>query len=158
MRPSGPLRVVGLALVLGLAAGCGGGGGGGSSVDPNAPVIANLRVALRGRCTLDTGQPGTIEVLTLDYADADGNMRGGVVENTSAAVAGGPFIFTLPIPSPAVAITGTTAGAISIGGCLHFGGNASVTEQVKVIDASGKVSKHAQTGGGEARRGAALAS
>jgi hypothetical protein len=141
MKPSDSLRVVGFFLVMGLAAGCGGGGGGGSAtVDPKAPVIANLRVALRKRCTLESGRAGTIEVLTFDYADADGNLVGGIVENTAAAVAGGPFVFNLPIPSPGVTITGTTAGTITLGGCLHFGGNASATEQVRVFDASGKVS------------------
>jgi hypothetical protein len=143
MRALDPLRAVGLFLAMGLAAGCGGGGRGGfgAAPDPNAPVIANLRVTFGGTCTLSsTGRAGTLEVLTVDYSDADGNMSGGTIESTAGAVAGGPIVFTAPIPSPGVRLTGTTSGTISIAFCLVFGSNASVTEQVRVADASGKIS------------------
>lgn len=140
MRPSGPLRAVGFLMVLGLAAGCGGGGGGGSSVDPNAPVIANLRVTFGSRCTLASGQPGTLELLAFDYTDADGNLRGGTLENTTTANAGGSMTFTPPIPSSDVVISGTTSGTIGIGFCTRFGSNATITEQVRIADASGKIS------------------
>jgi hypothetical protein len=134
-----PLRAVGLLLAMGLAAGCGGGGGG-SSTDPNAPVIVNPRVSFGATCTLTSGQGGTIEVLSFDYTDADGNTSGGTLETTAAAVAGGPIVITAPIPSPGVTITGTTSGTISVSFCLAFGGNASVTEQMRIADASGKIS------------------
>ena len=140
MKPSDARRAVGLLLVLGLAAGCGGGGGGGSSVDPNAPVIVNLQVAFGGRCTLPNRLAGTIETLTVDYTDADGTVTGGTLENTSAAAVGDPIVIVVPIPSPGVRITGTTSGSISIAACLRFGSNSTITEQVKVTDASGKVS------------------
>jgi hypothetical protein len=46
----------------------------------------------------------------------------------------------LNIPSPGVAISGTTAGTITVTTCVVFGANSRFTEQVKVTDASGKVS------------------
>jgi hypothetical protein len=134
-----PLRAVGLLLAMGLAAGCGGGGGG-SSTDPNAPVIVNPRVSFGATCTLTSGQGGTMEVLSFDYTDADGNTSGGTLETTAAAVAGGPIVITAPIPSPGVTITGTTSGTISATFCVFFGGNASATMQIRIADASGRIS------------------
>lgn len=135
-----PLRAVGLLLGMILAAGCGGGGDGGTATDPNAPVIANLRVSFGATCTLSSGQRGTLEILSFDYADADGNTSGGTLESTAGFVAGGPFVVTAPIPSPGVTITGTSSGTISGTFCIFFGSNASATEQVRIADASGKIS------------------
>jgi hypothetical protein len=124
--------------VLLLGAACGGKGGGGTHTDPNTPVINNLAVSFRGRCTLASGTPGTIEVLTFEFIDADGNVRGGILENRTTAVAGGTLTFTTAIPDSGVTIAGTTSGTISVTGCLVFGSNPSVTEEVQVIDSSGK--------------------
>src|SRR5262245_35422029 len=78
MRLSSPRRHLGLLLALPLVSACGGGGGGGSSVDPNAPILSNLRLTTGGSCTISgVNLPGTVEVFTFDYADADGNLRGG---------------------------------------------------------------------------------
>jgi hypothetical protein len=123
-----------------LAAGCGGGGDGGTATDPNAPVIANPRVGSGATCTLTTGQSGTLEILSFDYTDADGNTSGGTIEITLSAVAGGPIVLTAPIPSPGVAITGTTSGTVTVNVCIFFGSNASATAQVRIADASGKIS------------------
>jgi hypothetical protein len=142
MKASSPLRVVGL-LVVGLAAGCGGGGsgGGGTSVDPNAPVISNARVNLSGRCTIaGVNLPGTVETTVVDYTDADGDVRGGSVEASATFAVGGTMVFTAGIPSQGVTITGTDSGTITVRACLRFGSNASASEQVKIIDASGKSS------------------
>ncbi|MGH7319310.1 MAG: hypothetical protein ACRELA_06750 [Candidatus Rokuibacteriota bacterium] len=143
MRGKRTLASVGFIPLLLLGTACGKSGGGGSSptaADPNTPVITNLRVSFGARCTLPSNLPGTIETLAFEYTDADGNVRGGTLENTASAAVGGSITLTPPIPSPGVTITGTTSGTVTVTGCLHFGSNASVTEQVKVIDASGKAS------------------
>src|SRR5262245_587513 len=111
MRPAALRRTVGLPLVLGLLAACsGGGGGGGTSVDPNAPVIANLRVTFGRPCLLPSNLPGTVEVLTFDFADADGNVSGGSLENITVSPTGQEFTINTPISSPRVRTTGTTSG------------------------------------------------
>ncbi len=144
MRASRMARCVGLVVVLAGITACGGNGdGGGSSpvaTDPNAPIITNLRASLGRRCTLPGNVAGTIEILAFEYTDADGNVRGGTVENTTSAPTAGSITFSPGIPSPGVTISGTTAGTITISACLRFGSLAAVTEQVKVIDASGKTS------------------
>ena len=147
MRASRLARYVGLVVVLVGITACGGNGdGGGSSsasataTDPNAPIITNLRVSLGRRCTLPSNVAATIEVIAFEYTDADGDVRGGIVENTTSATTAGSITFSPGIPSPGVAISGTTAGTITLTACLRFGSLAAVTEQVKVIDASGKVS------------------
>lgn len=145
MRRTRTLTNLGLLPLLLLGAACGkdGGGGGGSpavATDPNAPVIVNLRVAFGPGCRLPDGRLGTVEILTFDYTDADGNLRGGVLQNRTSAGVGGPFMLTAPIPSPGVAMSGATSGTITIEACLHFGSNPSVSEEVLVTDTSGKAS------------------
>jgi hypothetical protein len=102
-------------------------------------VIANLRVAFGARCTV-SNETGTIETLALDHADANGDTRGGTVENITTASAGGSITLTGAIPSPGVTVTGSTSGTISLRFCTRFGSNASITEQVRIADASGKAS------------------
>jgi hypothetical protein len=131
---------VGSVLLLGTACSKSGGGGSHTATDPNVPIITNLRVSFGPRCTMSGNITGTVEILAFDYADADGNVRGGTLENTTSAAVGGVIAVSLPIPSPSIAISGTTSGAITAAACLSFGSNASVTEQVKVTDVSGKVS------------------
>ena len=143
MRGKRTLASMGFIPLLLLGTACGKSGGGGSSptaVDPNAPIITNLRASFGSPCTLAGNIPGTVEALAFEYTDADGNLRGGTLENTATAAAGGSITLTPAIPSPSVAITGTTSGTITAMWCLHFGSNSSVTEQVKVTDASGKAS------------------
>lgn len=141
MRPRG-LASVGAIPLLFLAASCGKGGGHGSpaTVDLNTPVIANLRASFGGRCTLRSGATGTVETLAFDYADADGNVRGGTLENMTAAQAGGPFIIRVGIPSPGVTTSGTTSGTIAVTACLFFGSSDRVTEQVRIADTAGNIS------------------
>jgi hypothetical protein len=143
MRATRTLASLGLLLLL-LGAGCGKDGGGGSPPtvsDPTVPVITNFRASFGAPCQLGSASNrGTIETLTFEYADADGNVRGGILENRTSADTGGPFTFTPRIPSPGVTITGTTSGTISATACLHFGSNANVKEEVRITDASGKVS------------------
>ena len=129
-------------LLLGVACSHHGGSGGGSptATDPNGPVIANLRVSFGSACTLPGDIPGLAEVLAFDYTDADGNLRGGTLNDRATAAVGGSIPFSAPIPSDTVTITGTTSGTIAAGFCTHFGDNSNLTEQVTVADASGKVS------------------
>jgi hypothetical protein len=127
-------------LLLGTACGKSGGGGSATAADPNAPIITNLRVSFGGGCTLPGNVRGTVETIAFDYADADGNVRGGILENMTSAAMGGAMTFTPAIPSPSVTISGTTSGTITVTACLFFGSNSSVTEQIKVTDASGKTS------------------
>jgi hypothetical protein len=142
MRGKRTLASMGFIPLLLLGAACGKSGGGGSptAADPNAPIITNLRVAFGAGCTLPGNVRGTIEALAFEYSDADGNVRGGSLENTTLFAAGGPMTFTPAIPSPSVTISGTTSGTITVTACLFFGSNSSVTEQVKVTDARGKAS------------------
>jgi hypothetical protein len=127
-------------LLLGTACSNGGGGGSPTAADPNAPVITNLRATLGQTCTFSGNLPGTEGVLVVDYADADGNVRGGVLEFVGTFPVGGSFTVTGAIPSPGVTVTGTTSGTVTAAACIRFGGNARFTLQVKVTDASGKVS------------------
>jgi hypothetical protein len=145
MRRTRTLTSLGLFPLLLLGAACSkdGGGGGGSpavATDPNAPVIVNLRVAFGAGCTLPNNLRGTIETLAFEYADADGNLRGGALVNRTSAAIGPPSTITAALPSPGVAMSGTSAGTITIAGCLAFGSNSSVSEQVQVTDTSGKTS------------------
>jgi hypothetical protein len=143
MRRTRILTNLGLLPLLFLGAACGKGGGGGSSptaADPTIPVIANLRVSLGRPCTIPGGVAGTVKTVAFDYADADGNLRGGVMELTGIASVGGTLTQTAAIPSPPVGITGTTSGTITVTSCLHFGSNSSITQQVRVADATGKAS------------------
>lgn len=143
MRPARVLSSLGaIPLLLVLLTACGKSGGHHSPTasDPNAPVITNLRVTFGARCTLPGSVPGTVEALAFEYTDADGNVRGGTLDNTTTAPVGGSVDLTAPIPSSAVAISGTTSGTITVTACLHFGSNDSVTERIHVVDASGKAS------------------
>jgi hypothetical protein len=127
-------------LLLGVA--CGKDGGGGSTptaADPTIPVIANLQVTLTQPCTV-AGVAGTVKTVAVDYTDADGDLRGGVVELRVTGAVGGPSTPTGAIPSRGVAITGTTAGTVTVTTCLHFGSNTSLIQEVRVTDASGKAS------------------
>src|SRR5215510_5415705 len=129
----GGRKVVGLGLIpmLFLGAACGkhggGGGGGGESsptaLDLNTPVITNLRVSFRGACMLPGDNPGLIEVLAMEYTDADGNLRGGTLDDAATATVGGTQPISSPIPSAAVTISGTTSGTITATFCTHFGDN-----------------------------------
>ena len=143
-RVLGSLGLLSL-LFLGVACGKGGGGGGNASqpatvTDPNAPMITNLRVSFGpgAGCTLPNQNRGTIENLSFDYVDADGNLRGGVVANRTTAALGGAASFSLPLPSPGVTMSGTRSGTITVTACLFFGSNSSISEEVRVTDTSGK--------------------
>ena len=140
MRRRRTLATLGVISLLGLGTACGKSGGGGTHTDPNAPAITNLRVSFGSRCTFPGNLPGTVETLAFEYTDADGNLRGGTLENTTTAAVGGSATFTPSIPSAGIAISGTTSGTITATACLFFGSNSSVTEQVKVVDATGKAS------------------
>ena len=130
------------ALLLGVACSHHGGGGGGlpTAPDTNGPVIANLRVTFGPACAVAGGLPGLAELLAFDYTDADGNLRGGTFNDTATFSMGGVAPSSEPIPSDGVTISGTTSGSIVAAFCVRFGTNSSLTEQVKVTDASGKVS------------------
>lgn len=142
MRGKRTLASMGFIPLLLLGTACGKSGGGGhAATDPNAPIITNLRASLGRPCTVSgVNLPGTVGVLDLDYTDADGNVRGGSVEVVGTFPVGGAINVTGAIPSPGVAITGTTSGTIHLALCIRFAGNATVREQVKVTDTSGKVS------------------
>ena len=81
--------------------------------------------------------PGVIEILVMDYTDNDSNLRGGPWATATAAV-GGSLPVSVPIPSAAVAISGTTSGTITATFCT-FGSNSGFTELVTVTT-PGKVS------------------
>ena len=139
------LGSLGLLSLLFLGVACGKGGGGGQRVGaghrdrPECPADHQSAGVLRGgSCTLPNQNRGTIENLSFDYADADGNLRGGVVDNRTTAAIGGSATFSLPLPSPGVTMSGTSSGTITITACLFFGSNSSISEEVRVTDTSGK--------------------
>jgi hypothetical protein len=94
------LGSLGLLSLLFLGVACGKGGGGGNTsqpatvTNPNTPMITNLRVSFGAGCTLPNQNRGTIENLSFDYVDADGNLRGGVVDNRTTAAIGGSATFS----------------------------------------------------------------
>jgi hypothetical protein len=127
------IGLVGLAL-----AGCEGDDG--TSVDPNTPVIAFLAFTFGGACTTAVGA-GTGTNLTLSFSDADGNVSGG--RATIATTLGQQttsLVIDAPIPSANVTISGTTAGTITVIGCVTFGSSSSFTQVVTVTDTSGRTS------------------
>jgi hypothetical protein len=115
-------------------------GDGGSGVDPNAPVISNLRVTFGGTCRGPGGQSGTLNVRTLDYTDADGNLAGGIIESEVTFSSGNQVVDSAGIPSNFVRISGTTSGSVAVGRCTRFGSTTSFQQRYRVTDASGKVS------------------
>jgi hypothetical protein len=132
-----------MAAVLLLFNACGGGGG--SSVDPNVPVISNLRVTFTGAsCNAGGGVTGRANVRAFDYTDADGDLRGGTLESSVTPDVGAPIVQSAPIPSPPVAITGTTSGTISVAFCSRFNSATQFTQVFTVVDASGKRSNTLQ--------------
>jgi hypothetical protein len=145
MRLSSLLRSIGLLLMLSLTAACGNGNGGSSSVDPNAPVIANLRANLDVRCNL-----GRVLTVTLDYVDADGNVLGGTLEATFISFTGARLADSTPItsppvtifgnPAPAVAVSGTTTSGTITATSICYGFGSSGTAEFKVVDATAKSS------------------
>ena len=125
-------------VAIGLTAlltGCGGDHG--SSVDPNAPVITNLVTAFLGACQTGAG-PGRGRRLTVNFTDADANVSGGKGTVTATFDQQTPIVVEFPIPSDSVQIAGTTAGTVTILGCVHYGSRSALTEAVRVTDASGK--------------------
>ena len=76
----------------------------------------------------------------MNFTDADGNMSGGSGTVTATFDQTTPAVVTFPIPSAAASITGTTAGTITLFACVTFGSSTTLTEVVRVADASGKVS------------------
>jgi len=141
MRGKRNLASMGFIPLLLLGTACSKSGGGShTAVDPNAPIITNLRASFGGGCILPGNVHGTIETIAFDYADADGNLRGGSLESTATAAVGGSVTLRGAIPSPGIGISGTTSGTITVTACLFFGSNSSVSERVKVTDASGKTS------------------
>jgi hypothetical protein len=124
-------------LALGVL-GCGGGGSGAAGPAVNAPVIANpVLAAVPGTCTVPGIGPGAPMLLTFDYTDADGDLRGGTFEGTVSDPAAGTLAFSVPIPPAGSGVTGTTAGQVTVSQCVRFGTSTSVQETVVVTDAAG---------------------
>jgi hypothetical protein len=122
---------------IALVAGCGGNGG--TSVDPGAPVISNLVTAFLGACTTGAGA-GRGRRLTMNFTDTDGNVSGGKATVTASFDRSSGFTVEFPIPSATASISGTTAGVITLSACATYGGSSTLTETIRVTDASGKVS------------------
>lgn len=122
-----------LAVIL---TGCGGGKKSAAGPSADAPVIANLALSFTQQpCALPPG-PGTIERVAFDYTDANGDLRGGTVTDTTKPDVGSPIVTTGGIPAN-VEITGTTTGRITLTFCVRFGSVSTITETVSVTDAAG---------------------
>ena len=123
-----------LAVIL---TGCGGGKKSVAGPSPDAPVIANLALSFTQQpCTL-SGLPGTLHQAAFDYTDANGDLRGGTVTDTTRPDVGSPIVVTGGIPQDGVQITGTTTGRITLTFCVRFNSVSTITETVSVTDAAG---------------------
>lgn len=135
------------ALTALALAGCDGNGDGGTTPNVNAPVISNLTVTRMGGCTVQ-GLSGTVQMITLNYEDINGDVRGGQIN--AELRAGGETRSTLTegIPSGSVSVTGTTSGQISTALCIAILGLFGTGEgelRVTVTDAAGNRSNRIST-------------
>jgi hypothetical protein len=104
-----------------------------------------LAATFGASCTV-SGGPGTVLVLTFDYTDAEGDVRGGHLTIT-ATFNIGPTVTLLgaDVPSATVTITGTTSGTITARTCVRFASATSVTVKVAVTDVAGHTSNELST-------------
>ena len=135
----GSLRCVLLLALPVLVLGCSDGGGSTAPSSPNQPTISNAVVTRQaGTCSLPgTNAQGTLDRVTFDYTDADGNLRGGTLQVTISNPAAGTLPFTVPIPSNGVTITGTTAGQVTFGICFTPT-SLALQATISVTDAAGQ--------------------
>ncbi len=132
------LAAVVLAILL---AGCDGDDGGDAGTDPNAPVISSLSGAFQAGSCLLGGSTGTPRLLTLDYADADGNVSGGRLRVTATFRPDASSVTAeFGVPSDDVVVTGTVQGQVRLSACVLFGSFTELTEDVVLVDASDKKS------------------
>jgi hypothetical protein len=77
----------------------------------------------------------------MSFSDADGNVSGGrATAATTFEQQATLLVIDVPIPSANATISGTTAGTITLIGCVTFGSTFSLTEEVTVTYASGRTS------------------
>ena len=135
--PMPTFRSVGLMLAV-LTAGCGGhsGGSGTAPLIPGVPELSNPQARFGGSCTFGGGVSGTVLTVSVDYLDSDGDVKGGTLQTTGTFQPDGSAAFDLnfPLPSQNATVTGTTQGTITARGCVRFGGQATFTLFVAMVD------------------------
>ncbi len=116
------------------------------SSSPEAPRISNLVSSYLDACTFE-GNSGRTLQLRFDYADQDGDVRGGRLETTDRLNPGGGLHHaTYELPGEFVEVSGTTSGQITLRICALFFGNAqSVTVWVTLFDAANHRSNQLST-------------
>jgi hypothetical protein len=135
-------RAVGIGLAIAVLAV--GGCGGGKSTTPTALAISNLLVSFGVACTVGA-QSGTVEVLSFNFVDPEGDVQGGTVENNKVPNVGPSVTLSGGVPSPGITISGTTSGTVTITECIHFGSATSIAEHVTLVDAAGHRSNDIST-------------
>ncbi len=119
------------AVVAMALAGCGGRKGPSS---PDSPVISNLTAAFTS-CAAPGREFG--RRLEFDYADPNGDVRGGHVEVRIQSQEDTLETFNVALPSDNATITGTTSGRIATTVCLRPIPIADERARVRLFDAAG---------------------
>ena len=125
-------------LAIGVA-GCGGHSSSGTSPSqPGVPVISNLAAQYgQGTCPIQ-GRTGRPLIVTLQYSDADGDVRGGTLETTGTFLPSNqPIEVNFPVPSNTATVTGTTAGSITAFACVLFNGSSALSLTAALVDKAG---------------------
>jgi hypothetical protein len=125
-------------LAIGVA-GCGGHSSSSTAPpQPGVPVISNLAVQYgSGTCPIQ-GRTGRPLIVTLQYSDSDGDVRGGTLQTTGTFLPSNQLIeVNFPVPSNAATITGTTEGAITAFACVLFDGGSSLSLTAVLVDKAG---------------------
>ena len=123
-------------LAIGVA-GCGGHSSTAPS-QPGVPVISNLAAQYgRGTCPIQ-GRTGRPLIVTLQYSDSDGDVRGGTLQTTGTFLPSNqPIEVNFPVPSNTATITGTTEGAITAFACVLFNGGSALSLTTVLVDKAG---------------------
>ncbi len=127
---------------LALFASCGGHGGGTTPVTD--PLISDLNLATSSQTCTAQGFPGHVRTVSFNYADPEGDVRGGHVD--LGLVGANTPSLTVAVPSNNATLSGTTSGAITISPvCIAvIGGTATLT--ASLTDAAGHTSNTLSTG------------
>ena len=124
-------------LAIGVA-GCGGHSSSSTAPpQPGVPVIFNLAAQYgSGTCPIQ-GRTGRPLIVTLQYSDSDGDVRGGTLQTTGTFLPSNqPIHVDFGLPSEAT-VTGTTEGSITAFACVLFGGGSALSLTVALVDKAG---------------------
>jgi hypothetical protein len=139
MRRRARVAAGGIWLLAAALAGCDKNG----PTSPDSPVISNLSTALAGGC----GRSQLAELaqrVEFDYADPNGDVRGGHVEVRARSQKADPETFNVTVPSDAASISGTTTGHITVSVCTGVIAFEGDRVRVRLFDAANNASNEAE--------------